>query len=162
IPFDIKVDSDRGTYRYVPNGPNYTHFIEYNTLKAVDNDEKTCWRPLGFVKKGDFFAIDFLRIQTHMVFVLIIAHSDKVQNSLTMQVSFDGVWWIPHHSFNSILNNSNRTVNSNFQRFVIDSRQFPPELQSFRYVAFNATNAVDEPFQVCYVQIIDKTNIRSK
>ncbi|CAF2098689.1 unnamed protein product, partial [Rotaria magnacalcarata] len=40
IPFDIKVDSDRGTYRYVPNGPNYTHFIEYNTLKAVDNDEK--------------------------------------------------------------------------------------------------------------------------
>ncbi|CAF2052820.1 unnamed protein product [Rotaria magnacalcarata] len=59
IPFDIILDSDRATYRNIPRGPNYTHFVNYNTLKAVDNNEQTCWRPNGFVKKGDFLLVTF-------------------------------------------------------------------------------------------------------
>ncbi|CAF3725455.1 unnamed protein product [Rotaria socialis] len=162
IPFDITLDPDRATYRNVPHGPNYTHFVNYNTLKAVDNDEQTCWRPNGFVKKGDFFAIDFLRIQSHIVFSLIIGHSERLQSSLKMQVSFDGIWWISHRSFKRIFMNGNRMSVTSFQRFVIDSRQFPSELQSFRYVTFNATQSSNEPFQVCDVQIINSFNINRK
>ncbi|CAF1621386.1 unnamed protein product [Rotaria magnacalcarata] len=162
IPFDITLDSDRATYRNVPLGPNYTHFVNYNTLKAVDNNEQTCWRPNGFVKKGDFFAIDFLRIQSHTVFSLIIGHSEQLQSSLKMRVSFDGIWWISHRSFKHFFMNGNRMPTTNFQRFVIDSRQFPSELQSFRYVVFNATQASNEPFQVCDAQIINSFNVNRK
>ncbi|CAF2597816.1 unnamed protein product [Rotaria sp. Silwood2] len=162
IPFDITRDAERGTYRNVPGGPNYTHFVDYNTLKAVDNDETTCWRPLGLVKKGDFFAIDFLRIQTDIIFSLTIGHSEKVQNSLKMRISFDGMWWLSHESLKGITTDINRKPIAKFKRLVIDSRQFPPELQSFRYVAFNATHALDEAFQVCDVQRIKSSTINTK
>ncbi|CAF1072869.1 unnamed protein product [Rotaria sp. Silwood1] len=162
IQFDVTRDAERGTYRNVPGGPNYTHFVNYNTLKAVDHDETTCWRPKGFVNKGDFFAIDFLRIQSDIIFSLTIGHSQKVQNSLNIRISFDGIRWISHQSLKGISIIVNRKSTAKFQRLVIDSRQFSPELQSFRYVVFNATYALDEAFQVCDVQIIKSSKSNSK
>ncbi|CAF1310968.1 unnamed protein product [Rotaria sordida] len=147
IPFDITRDAKRATYINVPSGPNYIHFINYNTLKAVDNDRTTCWRPKGLVKKGDFFAIDFLYIQTNIIFSLIIGHSQKVQSSLNIRISFDGMWWISHQSLKDTVIDVNQNSTAKFQRLVIDSRQFSPELQSFRYIAFNATHALNETFQ---------------
>jgi hypothetical protein len=159
IPFDIKRDADRATYRNLPRGPKYTHFASHNTLQAVDGNEKTCWRPLSTVEKGDFFAIDFLHIQNNISFSLVIGHSEKLQLSLDLHVSFDGVWWISHRSFKSSFINDNGTSTTNFHRLVFESKQFPLELQSFRYIAFNATNAFAEAFQVCDVQIINNFKI---
>ena len=159
IPFNITVDANRGTYENVPRGPNYMHFIAHNALKAVDNDKQTCWRPKGLVKKGEFFAIDILRIQTNIVFLLTLGHSRKIQSSLNMQVSFDGIQWISHRSFQRISTNVHRMSNTTFYRLIIDSRKFPLELQSFRYVAFNAKRTLTEPFQVCDIQILNNSSI---
>lgn len=160
IPFDIKLEPDRATYRNLPSGPRYTHFVQYNTLQAVDSNTDTCWKPHQFVKKGDFFAIDFLRIQTGLIFSLTIGHSQKLQRSLSMQISFDGVRWLSDLSVKSILSNINQTLIENHQRFVIDSRNFSFELQSFRYISFNATYDVEEPFQICDVEIINRLNVK--
>jgi len=154
IPFDITRDADRGTYRNVPSGPNYTHFASYNTLKAVDGNGETCWRPLGTVKKGDFFAVDFLRIQSDITFALVIGHSWKLQQSLDVRVSFDGVLWISHRSLKGTLVDNDESSTPNFHRLVVQSRQFSPELRSFRYIAFNATYAFAEPFQVCDIRTV--------
>ncbi len=154
IPFDIKLDADRGTYRNVPGGPNYTHFVIYNTLKAVDQHEITCWRPNRLVRKGDFFAIDFLRIQSNIIFALVIGHSQKLQSRLDVCISFDGIWWISYESLEGIFINATGLSTAGSYRLIIDSRRFPSELQSFRYIAFNATNDFHEVYQVCDVRMI--------
>jgi hypothetical protein len=121
IPFDVTLDADRATYRNVPAGPNYTHFASHNTLKAVDGDEKTCWRPFGLAKKGDFFAIDFLHIQNKIAFALVVEHSQKLQHSLDVRVSFDGAWWISHRSLKGTFINVNGLPTTNFYRLVVES-----------------------------------------
>jgi hypothetical protein len=151
IPFDITKDADRATDRNVPTGSSYTQFSLRNTLKAVDSDEKTCWHPLEQVRKGDFFAIDFLRIQNNITFSLIIGHSQKLQKRLDMRISFDGVQWISHRLRKGITTNA--VSAEGFHRVIIDSREFPPEFQTFRYIKFNSTNAFSEAFQVCDVRI---------
>jgi len=159
IPFDITSDADRATYRNIPNGPNYTHFASHNTLQAVDGNGRTCWRPLRTVEKGDFFAIDFLHIQDNTEFSLVVGHSEKLQRSLDVRVSFDGVWWISHRSLESSFITVSGTATTNFHRLVFDSKQFPLEFQSFRYIAFDAIYAFAEAFQVCDVQIINNFEI---
>lgn len=154
LPFDITNDADRATYRNVPGGSNYTHFVSYNTLKAVDKDERTCWRPLGTVKKGDFFAIDLLRIQSDLTFTLIIGHSWKLQKSLDLRISFDGILWLSHPLSQSMYIKDKTLSTPDFQRMIIESKQFSPELQTFRYIAFNATYDFTESFQICDVRII--------
>jgi hypothetical protein len=154
IPFNITLDADRGTYRNVPGGPNYTHFVNYNTLKAVDQHEKTCWRPNGPVRKGDFFAVDFLRIQSNIIFALVIGHSQKLQSRLDVCISFDGIWWISHGSLEGIFTHVTGFFTAGPYRLIIDSRRFPSELQSFRYIAFNATDDFHEVYQVCDVKMI--------
>jgi hypothetical protein len=162
IPFDVTREADRATYRNVPGGPNYTHFASHNTLQAVDDNGATCWRPLRTVEKGDFFAIDFLHIQNNIAFSLVVGHSEKLQHSLDVRISFDGVWWISDQLFKSRFININGTSTTNFHRLVFDSKQFPLELQSFRYITFNATYAFAEAFQVCDVQIINNFEINDK
>lgn len=153
-PFDIMHDADRGTYRNTPNGQNYTHFVMYNTLKAVDNDRNTCWRPLGTVKKGDFFAIDFLHLQNNITFALIIGHSWKLQKSLDLRVSFDGILWLSYPSSQSMYIKDDGSSTPSLQRFVLESKNFSPEFRTFRYIAFNATYDFTESFQICDVRTI--------
>jgi hypothetical protein len=161
IPFDIRRDADRATYRNVPGGPNYTHFASHNTLHAFDSDETTCWCPLGTVRKGDFFGIDLLRIQDNIVFSLVIGHSRKLQRSLDVRVSFDGIYWISHRSLREIYTKATGGFTRSFPKLIFDSRRFTPELQSFRYIVFNATYAFAETFQVCDIRIMNnvKTHV---
>jgi len=154
IPFDITKDSYRATYQNVPTGPNYTHFHLHNTLKAVDNDQNTCWQPLERLKKGDFFAIDFLRIQPNNTVTLIIGHSQKLQNSLDIRISFDGIWWISYRLSKGISIDNNEVSTKTYYRLIIDSRQFPSEFQTFRYIAFNSTDSFYETFKICDIRII--------
>lgn len=158
MPFDITRDYDRATYGNVPEGVNYTHFTQYNTLKAVDYSNQTCWRPFGTIKKGHFFAIDLLRIQKGVILGISINHSLKLQDTLDMRVSFDGVFWISHQSLQTRSIDSIQLPSLNLNRVVIDSSRFLNELQSFRYIAFNATLDLNESFQVCDVQILKMFN----
>ena len=159
IPFDIAVDADRGTYRNIPCGPDYTHFTNYNTLKAVDDDYKTCWRPNRFVRTGDFFAVDFLHIQTNIIFALIVEHSVKLQSKLDVRISFDGIQWTSYRSHNGIFINATGLSIAGSHRLIIDSREFPLELRSFRHIAFNSTNNFHEVYRVCDVQIIKNSTV---
>jgi len=160
IPFDIIRNADRGTHGNVPNGPNYTHFSSHNTLQAVDDNGTTCWHPIRTVEKGDFFGIDFLHIQNETAFSLVVGHSEKLQRSLDVRVSFDGVWWISHRSLREIYTKTTSGCAPSSPKFIFDSRRFSPELRSFRYIAFNATYAFTEAFQVCDIGIMKnvKTN----
>lgn len=158
IPFDISRDFDRATYRNVPTGTNFTHYAQYNTLKAVDLDNRTCWRPLGTVKKGHFFALDLLHIEKEVTIGITIAHSLKLQKILDMCVSFDGVFWISHPSLRTSSIETIQLSSMNLIRLLIKSRDFLSELQSFRYIAFNATADFDEAFQVCDMQIFKMFN----
>jgi hypothetical protein len=106
------------------------------------------------VKKGDFFAIDLLSILSDITFTLIVGHSQKLQHSLDVRISFDGVWWISHQSLKGTFLHDDNMSATEFHRLVVQSRQFSPELQSFRYIAFNATYAFAESFQICDIQII--------
>ncbi|UJR38149.1 hypothetical protein I4U23_030827 [Adineta vaga] len=154
IPFDISIDVERATYANIPRGPNFIHFVNHNTLKATDNDDRTCWYPRKSVEKGDFFAIDFLSIQTNLTIVLMMNHSEKLQNTLDIRLSFDGQWWISYpFAIQKNSKTNNAIIRGTLRRLIIDSRQFPPELRSFRYIAFNATTHFHENFSVCDVKI---------
>ncbi|CAF4790657.1 unnamed protein product, partial [Rotaria sp. Silwood2] len=45
IPFNVSKDFERGTRKNLPKGPKVSFFWSHSTVKAVDNDPKTCWRP---------------------------------------------------------------------------------------------------------------------
>jgi hypothetical protein len=141
VPFNVSVDADRGTYRNVPHGPYYTHFVSHNTLAAVDHDKKTCWRPNRSVRKGDFFDIDFHQFRTKMALHLTIGHNHSFQRSLDARVSADSVLWA---SFGP------RVDHFNESEYVFDLRESSSE---FRYLVFNATESSDDVFQVCGVRI---------
>ncbi|CAF0720185.1 unnamed protein product [Adineta steineri] len=154
IAFSIEKDAERATYRNIPSGSDYTHFTGHNTLQAIDGNEDTCWHPNKRIKSGDFFAIDFLRIQSNILVTFVLQHTKKLQNKLDMRLSFDGISWISYRSRKGILTSTGSVTAGGSHRLIIDSRQFPSELQSFRYISFNATHDFDEVFQVCDVQII--------
>jgi len=158
MSFDMATDFDRATYKNVPSGSNFTRYTQHNTLKAVDYDNRTCWRPLGTVRKGHFFAVDVFRIQKQVTLGITIGHSLKLQKTLDMRVSFDGVFWISHQSLQINSINSIQLASMSLFRLSINSKEFLPELQSFRYIAFNATVNFNEAFQVCDIQLLNMSN----
>jgi hypothetical protein len=159
IPFDIAIDAERGTSVNIPDELNYTHFLLYNTMKVIDKDDSTCWYPPRPVRKGDFFAVDLLSIQPHGMLAFVLRHSEELQSSLDMRLSFDGVQWISYRSFKGIYQTVADLFSGSSYRLLIDSRQFPAPLHSFRYMAFNATEDSDESFQVCSVEVMKKSGV---
>jgi hypothetical protein len=125
-------------------------------LNIVDNDPKTCWRPGRNVHRGEFFTIDFLYIRTNLSFSITIAHGQELQNSLDLNLSFDGLWWITYRSLNGItIRNQNLTSNIQQYKIVFNSTEFNVGFRSFRYIAFNATKLSPwGELQVCDVQTI--------
>ncbi|CAF4114441.1 unnamed protein product, partial [Rotaria magnacalcarata] len=154
IPFNISKDFERGSRNNLPKGSNVSFFVSHTTLNAVDNDPKTCWRPGRNVHRGEFFAIDFLYIRTNLSFSITIAHGQELQNSLDLNLSFDGVWWIAYRSLNGItIRNQNLTSNIEQYKIVFNSTEFNTGFHSFRYIAFNASKLSPwGEFQVCDVQ----------
>lgn len=161
VPFDISLHAERATFADFANGINYTHYLLYNTFQAIDTDETTCWRPARPTRKGDFFAVDLLSLQPHVTVVFSLRHSEKLQESLDMRLSFDGVHWMSYRSFRGIYQTGVNLLSANAYRLLIDSRQFPSQLHSFRYLAFNATEDVDETFQICNIEVIKNNAVRA-
>ncbi|CAF3585269.1 unnamed protein product [Rotaria socialis] len=159
IPFSISKDFERGTRNNLPKGTNVSFFLSHTTLNAVDNDPKTCWRPGRNVHRGEFFAIDFLYIRTNLSFSITVAHGQELQNSLDLNLSFDGVWWIAYRSFNGItIRNQNLTSNIQQYKIVFNATEFNTGFHSFRYIAFNSSKLSPcGEFQVCDVQTMAHT-----
>ncbi|CAF3646362.1 unnamed protein product [Rotaria socialis] len=159
IPFSISKDFERGSRNNLPKGTNVSFFLSHTTLNAVDNDPKTCWRPGRNVHRGEFFAIDFLYIRTNLSFSITVAHGQELQNSLDLNLSFDGVWWIAYRSFNGItIRNQNLTSNIQQYKIVFNATEFNTGFHSFRYIAFNSSKLSPcGEFQVCDVQTMAHT-----
>jgi hypothetical protein len=159
ISFNISRDFERGTRQNLPGGPNVIYFTSHSTSHAVDGALSTCWRTNRPIHSDDFFAIDFLRAQTNITFILTVAHSSILQRSLDMRISFDGVWWISYRSLKGIFIKTNGTSQEGLQSILFDSIQFTLGFQSFRYISFKTTNSSDQRFQVCEIKIVSKKNI---
>ncbi|CAF1022776.1 unnamed protein product [Rotaria sordida] len=161
IPFNISKDYERGTRNNLPTRSKVSFFLSHTTLKAVDDDPKTCWHPGRNVRQGEFFAIDFLYIRTNLSFSLTIGHTWELQKNIDIKLSFDGLWWITYRSSKGITIKSQNS-RSNKQQYVIvfNSTQFNAGFHSFRYIAFNASriSSLGE-FQVCDVKIITNNTV---
>lgn len=161
IPFNISKDFELGTRKNLPRGPRLSFFHSHTTLKAVDNDPKTCWRIGRNARQGEFFAIDFLHIRTNLSFALTIGHTRELQNNLDMNLSFDGLWWIAYLSLKGItIKSQNSTCNDHQTMIIFNSAQFNAGFHSFRYVAFNASRISHfGEFQVCDIKLMTSTTI---
>jgi hypothetical protein len=159
ITFNISRDYERGTRRNLPRGPSVTYFTSHSTWRAVDGALSTCWRTNRAIHSDDFFAIDFLRAQTNITFILTVAHSSVLQRNLDIRISFDGIWWISYRSLKGIFIKTNNTSQEGLHSVLFDSSQFTLGFQSFRYISFKTTNNSDQRFQVCEIQIVSKNNM---
>ena len=159
ISFNISRDFERGTRRNLPERPNISHIIDYTTLQAVDSDLKTCWHTHREIRSNDFFAIDFLSIQTTVMFTLAVGHSALLQSSLEVEVSFDGVLWTRYQSINGIYTKTNRTVEQRIHTYLFDSSEFDIGFRSFRYISFRAKKDWNNRFEVCKVETVSKERI---
>jgi hypothetical protein len=154
IPFDIRKDFARGTRGNLPDGETVDHFESHSTLHAVDQDADTCWTPKQAVRRQDYFAIDFLRIQANITFVLIIGHDRSLHASLEMRVSLNGRWWIPYRSWQGISIESNVGGRKGMSKITYNSSQFRDGFRWVRYVVFKGNVAWKTAFSVCDVKII--------
>jgi hypothetical protein len=132
------------------------YYVSHNTFNAVDNDPNTCWRTHRPINVGEFFAIDFLQVQTNITFELTVAHSFELQHGLIVSVSLNGRWWISYRSIKGIYTQHNRNSHRNIHKMLFDTAQFNLGFESFRYIAFNMSKNSSEHFHVCDVRLIRK------
>ena len=159
IPFNISHDFQRGTRENLPENPNVKHFRNHSTLRAVDYNLKTCWHTHRNIQSNEFFAIDFLSIQSTMMFIITVAHSSRLQSQLDVRVSFDGLFWVSYRSTNGVYRRKNRTLEGDRYAYLFDSNEFNIGFRSFRYISFNALKNFDVQFQVCEIEIVSKDNL---
>ncbi len=165
ISFNISQDFERGTRRNLPENSNTKYFLLHSTWKTIDDDLSTCWYANRDIHSNDFFALDFLYIQTNVTFTLVVAHSQHLQNNLDINISFNGRRWLSYRSQNGIYTKKDRTLEQHLYTYLFDSAEFNPGFKSFRYISFKAIEYSDCRFQVCEIQIIPRqnvTNIRSQ
>jgi hypothetical protein len=156
ISFNISHDYERGTRNNLPKHPNVKYFLHHTTWKSADGDISTCWNALREIHSNDFYAIDFLSIQTNVTFTIAVAHSSRLQTNLDVSISFDGLKWLSYRSKNGIYTKKNRNLEEYLHTFLFDSNEFNLGFRSFRYISFKAMEDSDHHFQVCEIEIISK------
>ena len=161
IPFNISKDFERGTRRNLPRDPNTRYFLSHSSLKAVDTDLSTCWYAHRDLREGDFFALDFLRVEQDVQFTLAVAHSSIMQMMLKVGISFDAVHWLSYRALQGRFIKDNRTSEEFLQTHFFDSAQFTPGFNSFRYLRFQAIKSSDHRFQICEIQKIARNKVNS-
>ena len=155
IPFNITVDSERSTRKNLPNRFDSPYkdqlkfFEQHNTANAVDNDTNTCWKIHRPVRRGDFFGIDFQRIQFNLnrEFSIVFLHPKALQKHLQISISLDSELWLnlPKQSPKAI------SYNKQQQHVVFYPRYFTSGYEIFRFIRFTSENDQHEPFEVCEV-----------
>lgn len=160
IPFNISNDFERGTRRNLPRDPNTQYFSSHSSWKAVDTDLSTCWYAPRDLREGDFFALDFLRVERDVRFTLAVTHSSIMQMTLDVGISFDGVHWISYRTLQGRFIKENRSSEDYLHTYLFDAAQFPSGFNSFRYLRFQAIEASDHRFQICEIQKITKAMMK--
>ncbi|UJR32727.1 hypothetical protein I4U23_020186 [Adineta vaga] len=149
VTFNITRDFERGTTLNLPKGSHVRYFTSHSPLKAVDRNLKTCWHSTRMLRSDDFYAIDFLHIQTNISFLLYVNHSLELQKNLVISISFDGLWWISYRSQNGIYTKTSKdTGQVQLHMILFSSDRFNPGFQSFRYIKFQTLNQSHDRFQV--------------
>lgn len=131
----------------------------YDTWRAVDGDLSTCWQSSRDIQSNDFFAIDFLRAQTNITFLLTVKHSSVLQKNLVVSLSFDGRWWLSYRSLRGISFQNYRNLQEDFVSILFDASQFTLGFRSFRYISFKTMNNSNQRFEVCEVELIPQENL---
>ena len=159
IPFNISRDHERGTRKNLPNHANAKYFLHHNTWKSVDGDFSTCWNAHREIRSDDFYAIDFLAVQSNVTFVVAVAHSPRLQRKLDVRVSLDGLRWLSYRSKAGIYEKKDRTFEEHLHTYLFVSSEFNPGYQSFRYLSFHAKQNWDHHFRVCEIEMISRTKV---
>ena len=159
VPFNISRDFARGTRQNLPQGISVRHFTARSTSAAVDGDLLTCWRPHRDLRIDDFFAIDFLRAQTNVSFILTVKHGFIFHSHLELSISFDGLWWIPYRSSKGLSINKNASTTPQQQTYLVDAAHFSLGFASFRYIKYKTRNISEHRFEVCELRLITKDKI---
>lgn len=154
ISFTIAQDYQRATRRNLPRHANVNYFQYHGTLKALDGDLATCWQTHRTIESDDFYAIDFLSIQSTVLFTIAVGHHPKFQADLDVQISFDGLYWMSYLSMNGIYKKINRTLEEHVYTYLFDSSEFNLGFRSFRYISFKARTDRDDRFQVCEIEML--------
>ena len=158
VPFNISRDFERGTRRNLPTGITVRQFSVQSTSAAVDGDPLTCWRPHRDLLVDDFFAIDFLRAQSNVSFILSVDHGSVFQSHLEMSISFDGLWWILYRSTKGIFRQK-FLFPRHLQTYLVDAAQFTLGFSSFRYIKYKTKIPSEHRFEVCELQLITNDKI---
>lgn len=161
VSFNISRDFERATRKNLPNDLNCKHFTTNSTWKAIDDDLSSCWITNQNIEPDDFFAIDFLCIETGVVFKMDVTHSTKLQEGLDIGISFDGLRWLSYPRQNGIYRRINETPQPQINTYLFDSNEFNLGFTSFRYISFKATEQSDQRFQVCDIRIIPEQGIQN-
>ena len=161
VSFHISRDFLRGTRQNLPQDPNVKYYVKYSTSNVADGDLSTCWHANRAIHSGDFFAIDFLSIQTSIIFTLAFAHSPVLQRNLDVSISLDGLRWISYRSLKGIFKKTNRAQKRHLNTFLFYSNIFNPGFQSFRYLSFKSIKPSDNHFRVCEIQTISERKVIS-
>lgn len=159
VPFNISRDFARGTRTHLPQGNSVRHFTARSTAAAVDGDLLTCWRPHRDLQIDDFFAIDFLRAQTNITFILTVEHGSIFHSHLEMSISFDGLWWIPYRSTKGLSLKKTQSTSPQQQTYLVDAAHFSLGFSSFRYIKYKTSNISEHRFEVCELRLITKDKI---
>lgn len=134
----------------------YTNIPSDSSWHAVDGDLSTCWQSSRLLRPGDYFAVDFLRSQMNLTFVLTVSHSRLTQAKLEVSISFNGVWWIPYRSLNGIYTRMSRTPHT---VYLFDAALFNLGFRSFRYVKFQAiAGHSTSPLSVCDIRLASEAD----
>lgn len=159
VPFNISQDFERGTRENLPNAHDVKHFSEHGTLKVVDRHVSTCWTNHRDIRPNDFFAIDFLDIQSGVIFTIHLTNNTQILEKTDIGISLDGIRWLFYKSLNGIYRKIDKTTQQ--YTYIFDSNEFNQGFQSFRYFSFNIKEKSDCRFEVCEIEIISKTNIKN-
>ncbi|CAF1123103.1 unnamed protein product [Adineta ricciae] len=146
--FNITRDFERGTRKNLPHGSQVQYFTSHSTLMAIDGDPTTCWHSTRTIRSNDFYAIDFLYIQTNITFLLHVNHRTMLQKDLDVSISTNGLWWISYRSYNGIYTKmTNHRSGQQVYTILFSASQFNPGFRSFRYIKFQTSAESNDRFQ---------------
>ncbi|CAF1105115.1 unnamed protein product [Adineta ricciae] len=149
ITFNITRDFERGTRKNLAHGSQVQYFTSHSTLMAVDRDPTTCWHSTRTIRSDDFYAIDFLYIQTNITFLLYVNHKTELQKNLDVSISTNGLWWLSYRSYNGIYTKmTNHRSGQQVYTILFSASQFNPGFQSFRYIKFQTSVESNDRFQL--------------
>eukprot|EP00744_Colponema_vietnamica_P006946 GILI01010031.1.p1 GENE.GILI01010031.1~~GILI01010031.1.p1 ORF type:complete len:801 (-),score=63.74 GILI01010031.1:289-2499(-) len=130
-------------------GQDYTRFLLNPPLHAIDADPTTSWISAVPVRKGMWFCLDILSVVDDMGTLEIAAQ--HFQHELIVEISADGVHWVPFTFLHSLKLGLCRGVDASLCKLVT----YDLNGISGRFIRFVAHWDFGELFQIWHVRWIN-------